>query len=125
MHWIVLLASAVLEAVWATALGESAGLSRLWPTVVFFVAATLSMVGLGWAVKRIPIGTAYAVWVGIGAALTVGYAMLTGTESVSAGKLVFIGGIIAAVIGLKLAPQPVSAPRERRTGPPSPTGASG
>jgi len=104
MHWIVLLASAVLEAVWATALGQSEGFRRPEPTIVFLVTAALSMLGLGWAVKRIPIGTAYAVWTGVGAALTVGYAMVTGTEPVSIWKIVFIGGIIAAVVGLKLLP---------------------
>ncbi|HEY9292575.1 MAG TPA: multidrug efflux SMR transporter [Microlunatus sp.] len=119
MAWIVLLISAVFEAVWATALGESDGLSRLLPSVIFFVALALSMLGLGWAAKRIPIGTSYAVWTGVGAALTVGFAMITGTESVSALKIIFLVGIIAAVIGLKLLPArpkvdpdaPGSAPR--------------
>lgn len=64
--------------------------------------------GLGWAAKHIPIGTSYAVWVGIGAALTVAYAMATGAESISVGMIIFISGIIAAVIGLKLVPH---APR--------------
>lgn len=109
MHWIVLLASAVLEAVWATALGQSEGFRRPAPTVVFVIATILSMAGLGWAVRRIPIGTAYAVWTGVGAALTVGWAMLAGAESVSLWKLVFIGGIIAAVIGLKLVPPAAAA----------------
>ncbi|WP_026931106.1 DMT family transporter [Glycomyces tenuis] len=104
MAWIVLLVSAVFEAVWATALGLSEGFSEPVPTVVFAAALAASMFGLGWAVKHIPIGTAYAVWVGVGAALTVAYAMATGTESVSAAKLVFIAGIIAAVVGLKLVP---------------------
>ncbi|MBR8743946.1 multidrug efflux SMR transporter [Nocardiopsis sp. MG754419] len=104
MPWIVLLVSAVFEAVWATALGMSEGFTLLGPTVVFLVALAISMVGLGWAAKHIPIGTAYAVWVGLGAALTVFYAMATGGESVSAAKLVFLGGIIAAVVGLKLVP---------------------
>lgn len=104
MAWVVLLISAVFEAVWATALGMSHGFSEPVPTVVFFIALAISMVGLGWAVKTIPIGTSYAVWVGVGAALTVGYAMATGEESVSLGKIVFITGIIAAVIGLKLVP---------------------
>ncbi len=104
MHWIVLLASAVFEAVWATALGESDGFTEAGPTAVFLVGLAVSMLGLGWAVKRIPLGTAYAVWTGVGAALTVAYAMATGTEAVSAAKLVFIGGIIAAVVGLKLVP---------------------
>ena len=71
MHWVVLLGSAVLEAVWATALSEGA-------YVLFLIAATLSMVGLSFGMKRIPVGTAYAVWVGIGAALTVTWAMITG-----------------------------------------------
>ncbi|MHA7134009.1 DMT family transporter [Oerskovia turbata] len=104
MPWIVLIISAVFEAVWATALGMSNGFSELVPSIVFFVALAISMGGLGWAAKHIPIGTAYAVWVGIGAALTVSYAILTGAETASVGKVIFIGGIIAAVVGLKLAP---------------------
>lgn len=106
------------EAVWATALGESHGLSRTGPTVVFFVALALSMTGLGWAAKHISIGTAYAVWTGIGAALTVGYAMVTGTESVSAGKVIFLAGIVAAVVGLKLLPDRSGRTRETRPGAP-------
>ncbi|MDD7962241.1 DMT family transporter [Microbacterium thalli] len=104
MAWIVLLLSAVCEAVWATALGQSAGLTAPVPTAVFAVGLTLSMLGLGWAVKQIPIGTAYAVWVGVGAALTVTWAILSGAEAFSAGKVVFIVGIVVAVIGLKLVP---------------------
>ena len=102
--WLILLASAVLEAVWATALGLSDGFSRPLPTLVFAVTATLSMVGLGLAVKRIPLGTAYAVWVGIGAALTVGWAMATGVEPASPLKLLFIAGIVGCAAGLKLLP---------------------
>lgn len=94
MHWVVLLASAVLEAVWATALSNRS-------YVLFAVAATLSMAGLSVAMKRIPVGTAYAVWVGTGAALTVAWAMITGGETVSVWKIVFLTGIIACVIGLK------------------------
>ena len=104
MAWTVLLVSALFEAVWATALGRSNGFTELWPTVVFAVALVISMVGLGWAMKRIPIGTAYAVWTGLGAALTVACAMATGDEAVSAAKLVFLAMIIGAVVGLKLVP---------------------
>ena len=68
------------------------------------MALVLSMAGLSWAMRRIPIGTAYAVWVGVGAALTVAYAMLSGDEAFSVEKVVFLGGIIGAVIGLKLVP---------------------
>lgn len=102
--WLILLASAVLEAVWATALGMSDGLTRQGPSLVFLAAAGLSMYGLGLAVKRIPLGTAYAVWVGIGAALTVGWAMATGAEPVNALKVLFIAGIVGCAAGLKLLP---------------------
>lgn len=102
MPWLVLVLSGVFEAVWATALGESHGFTRPIPTLVFFIALIVSMVGLGWSLKHIPIGTAYAVWVGVGAALTVCFAMATGAESLSVGKVVFLAGIIAAVVGLKL-----------------------
>lgn len=109
LAWLILLVSAVLEAVWATALGLSDGFTRALPTLVFAVTATLSMVGLGVAVKRIPLGTAYAVWVGIGAALTVGWAMATGVEPASPLKLLFIAGIVGCAAGLKLLPAGKSA----------------
>ncbi|HEU4667055.1 MAG TPA: multidrug efflux SMR transporter [Arthrobacter sp.] len=104
VQWLVLLASAVLEAVWATALGLSDGFSKPLPTLVFAVTATLSMLGLGWAIRHIPLGTAYAVWVGVGAALTVGWAMATGAEAFSVLKVVFIAGIVGCVAGLKALP---------------------
>lgn len=110
--WPILLASAVLEAVWATALGLSDGFTRALPTAVFAVTATLSLMGLGHAVKTIPLGTAYAVWVGIGAALTVGWAMATGVEPANPLKLLFIAGIVGCVAGLKALPtQPESTSR--------------
>ena len=102
MPWAVLLASAVLEAVWASALGASDGLSRPVPTVVFLVAGALSMVGLARAVRAIPIGTAYAVWTGVGAALTVTWAMATGHEAFSLLKVLLLTGVVGAVVGLKL-----------------------
>ncbi len=103
MAWLVLILSGVLEAVWATALGRSEGFSRLGPTLVFGVAVVASMAGLAYAMRELPIGTAYAVWVGIGASLTVVYAMLTGTEPASLLKIVFLLMIVGGVIGLKLA----------------------
>ncbi|MEV4990977.1 DMT family transporter [Pseudarthrobacter sp. LMD1-1-1.1] len=113
LPWLVLLASAVLEAVWATALGLSDGFTRPVPTIVFAVTATLSMVGLGMAIRSIPLGTAYAVWVGIGAALTVGWAMATGVEPFSVVKLLFIAGIVGCAAGLKVLPAQKNAPRVR------------
>ncbi|MFJ5861260.1 DMT family transporter [Pseudarthrobacter sp. NPDC092439] len=104
LAWPVLLASAVLEAVWATALGLSNGFTEPLPTQVFLVAAGLSLWGLGYATRHIPLGTAYAVWVGIGAALTVGWAMATGAEPFSVLKLLFIAGIVGCAAGLKRLP---------------------
>ena len=103
MAWFVLVLSGVLEAVWAVALGRSEGFSRPGPTVVFAVGIVLSMGGLAYALRTLPVGTGYAVWVGIGASLTVAYGMATGAEPVSAVKLLLLAGLIGCVIGLKLA----------------------
>lgn len=120
MPWLVLLISAVLEAVWATALGYSEGLTRPLPATVFVVALAASMLGLGWAARRIPIGTAYAVWTGVGAALTVGYAIVVGDEPASPLKLLFIAVIVGAVVGLKLVPATPRARAEAADGTESP-----
>jgi quaternary ammonium compound-resistance protein SugE len=104
MSWLVLVLSGVLEAVWATALGRSEGLSRPGSAAVFFVALTLSMGGLGYAMRDLPVGTAYAGWVAVGAVLTVAWAMATGGEPVSAVRLALLAGIVGCVVGLKLAP---------------------
>jgi len=102
MSWIILIASGVLEAVWATALDRSENFTRLWPTVIFGVTLAASMAGLGFAMREISVGTAYAVWVGIGAALTVVVAMISGAESFSILKVLLILWLIGCVIGLKL-----------------------
>ena len=102
MSWVILIVSGMLEAVWATALGKAEGFTRLVPSIVFVVGLVLSMGGLAWALRELPVGTAYAVWVGIGAALTVTYAMVTGDEPASLVKIVLILGIVACVVGLKL-----------------------
>ncbi len=101
VSWLVLVLSGVLEAVWATALSRSEGFSRLAPSVVFGVALILSMAGLAYAMRELPVGTAYAVWVGIGAVLTVVIAMVTGEEQVSAVRLLLLAGIVGCVVGLK------------------------
>lgn len=103
MRWFILVVSAVFEAVWATALGYSRGFTQPIPVLVFAVGVLISVIGLAYAMKTIPVGVAYSVWVGIGAALTVAVAMLTGVESASPLKVALIVGIIGCVIGLKLA----------------------
>ena len=102
MYWLALVVSGVLEAVWATALGRSDGFSRLAPSLLFVVASLASFAGLAYAMKGLPIGTAYAVWVGIGAALTAGYAMWSGDEPASLVRGLLLLGIVACVIGLKV-----------------------
>lgn len=102
LSWIVLVGSGCLEAVWATALSYSEHFTRPIPTVVFFVACISSMLGLSYALKEIPVGTGYAVWVAIGASITALWAMITGAEQFSIMRVLLIIGIIACVIGLKL-----------------------
>ena len=102
MSWWVLVLSGVLEAVWATALGRSEGFTKPVPSVVFGVAIVASMGGLAYAMRELPVGTAYAVWVGIGASLTVAWAMATGEEPVSLVRVLLILGLVGCVVGLKL-----------------------
>ena len=104
MSWFVLVLSGVLEAVWATALGRSEGFTRLAPSVIFCVTLVASMIGLAYAMRELPVGTSYAVWVGIGATLTVLFGMVSGTEPVSVIRLLLLAGIVGCVLGLKLVP---------------------
>lgn len=101
MAWVVLILSGMMEAAWATALGSIDGLSKPLPIVVFLGGCALSMAGLAFAMKTLPTGTSYAVWVGVGAATTVIYAMATGAESASFAKIALIAVLVACVIGLK------------------------
>ncbi|MDT0234078.1 multidrug efflux SMR transporter [Curtobacterium sp. BRB10] len=111
MAWIVLFVSAALETVWATALGESDGFTQPRPTIVFAVTIVISLVAFGYVLKHIPISTAYAVWTGTGAALTVLWGMATGAEPVTVLRLLFIAGIVGCVVGLKLVPaRPAAEP---------------
>jgi quaternary ammonium compound-resistance protein SugE len=102
MAWLVLVASGVLEAVWATAMDRSDGFSRLLPSLIFGVSLLFSMAGLAFAMRSLPTGTSYAVWVGVGAVLTVGYAMLTGDETASPVKVLLIAGVVGCIAGLKV-----------------------
>ena len=103
MSWLVLVISGVLEAVWATAMGKSEGFSRLSPSVVFAVALVASMAGLAYAMRDLPVGTAYAVWVGIGAAGTLVLGMLLFGEPATPLRLASATLIVAGLVGLKLA----------------------
>ncbi|MDH6196906.1 quaternary ammonium compound-resistance protein SugE [Mycobacterium frederiksbergense] len=102
MAWIILVVSGAFEAVWATALSKSYGFTRLVPSLIFAVSVVISMGGLAIAMRTLPPGTSYAVWVGIGATLTIGYAMVTGAESASLIKILLMLGVIGCLVGLKL-----------------------
>ena len=102
MAWLVLVAAGLMESVWAVALGKSENFSVPAPTIVFLIALVLSMVGLSWSMRTIPVGTAYCVWVGIGAALTVIYEMISGDQQFNIVRVVLIAGLVLCVVGLKL-----------------------
>lgn len=102
MAWFILIASGAFEAVWAAALDKSEGFSRLWPSVFFVIACFISMGGLAWAMKTIPVGTAYAVWAGFGAVVTVSYSILAGHEATTVWKVLFLAMIIGGIVGLKV-----------------------
>ncbi len=102
MAWFVLIVSGLLEAVWAVALDRSAGFTRPVPTVVFGVALALSMAGLGYALRAIPVGTGYAVWVGIGAVGTAVVGMVALGEPASLPRILSLFLVVAGVVGLKI-----------------------
>ncbi|WP_435738690.1 multidrug efflux SMR transporter [Cellulosimicrobium sp. PMB13] len=102
LAWIVLILSGMLEAGWALSLKASEGLSKLWPSVSFVALLVLSMVGLSYALKTLPVGVAYGVWVGIGAALTAILAVVLFDEPVTVLKVISLVLIVAGVVGLNL-----------------------
>ena len=100
--WLVLLVAGLCEIAWAIGLKYTEGFSRLWPSVWTLTAMTLSVVLLGWALKALPVGTAYAVWTGIGAIGTALLGMLLFDESREVARFVCIGLIVSGILGLKL-----------------------
>jgi len=102
MAWIVLGLSGVLETVWATALASSKGFTRGVPTVVFALALVASMAGLAYALRTLPVGTAYAVWVGIGAVGTAVWGMVALGEPATVARILCLVLIVAGVAGLKV-----------------------
>ena len=101
MFWFVLVLSGALEAVWATALAASDGFRRPRPTILFAISLVLSMAGLAWAMTGLPAGTAYAVWVGIGAVGTVLLAVARGKERLDLARGLLLLLLVGCVAGLK------------------------
>jgi quaternary ammonium compound-resistance protein SugE len=103
MAWLMLVIAGLCEIVWAIGLKQTAGFSRLWPSVVTVTAMIVSIVLLAAAMKTLPVGTSYAVWVGIGAVGTAAVGILFLGESASLGRLASLALLIAGIVGLKLA----------------------
>jgi quaternary ammonium compound-resistance protein SugE len=100
--WIVLFIAGLCEVGWAVGLKYSEGFSRLWPSVATMIAMVVSVILLGWSLKTLPLGTAYAVWTGIGAVGTALLGMFLFGESREVARLVSIGLIVVGIVGLKL-----------------------
>lgn len=103
MAWILLVLAGLFEVAWAIGLKYTDGFTRLWPSVGTAAAMVVSVVLLGLAMKSLPVGTAYAVWVGVGAVGTALLGMLLFAEPASAARLASLGLIVAGIVGLKLA----------------------
>lgn len=102
MSWVLLGIAGLLEVVWAVGLKYTEGFTRLWPSVITVTAMTLSVLLLGLAMRTLPVGTAYAVWTGIGAVGTVALGIVLFAEPATAARLVCVGLIVAGILGLKL-----------------------
>jgi quaternary ammonium compound-resistance protein SugE len=103
MAWVILVLAGLFEVAWAIGLKYTDGYTRLWPTIGTVTAMIVSVLLLGLAVKSLPVGTAYAVWVGVGAVGTVILGIVLFGVSADAGRLISLGLILAGIVGLKLA----------------------
>jgi quaternary ammonium compound-resistance protein SugE len=103
MAWVILFVAGLFEVGWAIGLKYTEGFSRLWPTIWTAVAMITSLWLLGIAMKSLPVGTAYSVWVGVGAVGTVILGIVLLDEPANASRLVSVALIVAGIIGLKLA----------------------
>jgi quaternary ammonium compound-resistance protein SugE len=102
MAWLILVLAGIFEIAWAVGLKYTEGFSRFWPTAGTVAAMVVSVTLLGIAVKTLPLGTAYAVWTGIGAVGTVILGIVLFGESASALRLLCVGLILVGIVGLKL-----------------------
>ena len=102
MAWLFLVGAGLLEIVWATALKQSEGFTRLWPSVIGVGGALASFVMLAFALRHLPAGTGYAVWVGIGAVGVVIAGIVVSGEAVSAARILFLSLIVVGIVGLRL-----------------------
>ena len=102
MSWTILVIAGLFECAWAIGLKYTEGFSRFWPSAFTVTAMVISVVLLGIAMRNLPVGTAYAVWTGIGAVGTVILGIVLFSEPANAARLVCVGLIVAGILGLKL-----------------------
>ena len=102
MPWLMLLVAGLFEVGWAIGLKYTEGFTRFWPSVGTLVAMVASVGLLGLALRTLPVGTAYAVWSGIGGVGTVVFGILLLGEPATVARLVCVGLIVAGIVGLKL-----------------------
>ncbi len=102
MAWVILVIAGLFEVGWAVGLKLSDGLTRPWPTAFTVISLVLSMALLGWAIRTLPLGSAYAVWTGIGAVGAALVGILLFREPATAARLVCLAMIVAGIVGLKL-----------------------
>lgn len=102
MAWLVLILSGLLEAAWASVLPATNGFRRLLPTAAFLGLLGASMYGLAYAARSIPIGTAYAVWVGIGAVGTIVIGIVVHGDDTSPGQLLALGALVGSIVAVNL-----------------------
>jgi len=102
MNWFILMIAGVFEVGWAVGLKYTEGFTRLWPTIGSVLAMVISLGLLGLALKSLPVGTAYAIWVGVGAAGTALAGMLLFGEPMSVARLASLALLLAGIVGLKL-----------------------
>ena len=103
MAWVLLVVAGLLEIGWAIGLKYTEGFTKFWPSALTLAAMVGSVVLLGIAMKSLPVGTSYAVWVGVGAVGTAILGIVLFGEPANAGRLVSLGLIVAGIVGLKLA----------------------
>lgn len=102
MAWVILFIAGLFEVAWAIGLKYTDGFTRLWPSVGTIAAMVASVVLLGWAMRTLPVGTAYAVWTGIGAVGTVALGIVLFQEPATAARLGCVALIVAGIVGLKI-----------------------
>lgn len=102
MAWLILIVSGLFETVWSTSMKYSDGFTRLWPSIITLIAMAISVFGLAYAMRTIPLGTAYVIWTGIGAIGAFVMGIMFFNDPLTLARIFFAALIVAGLIGLKV-----------------------